>query len=187
MQLHKQYEYDFGIINYGMNSLMLAVKHDRFAIVEYIIEHNLKIIDDKDQLGDSPLMYATLGKQLHLIKLLVERGANINSRENGGASIFIAACVSGEMEIISYLFTSGANVYIKNNDGQTALHRACHYNQIKVINFLLKNTKLSLLTKDKMGSNCFHISARNMHISLLRYMLKRFKKQAVLQIQNGEN
>ena len=31
-----------------MNSLMLAVKHDRFAIVEYIIEHNLKIIDDKD-------------------------------------------------------------------------------------------------------------------------------------------
>ena len=62
-------------------------------------------------------MYATLGKQLHLIKLLVERGANINSRENGGASIFIAACVSGEMEIISYLFTSGANAYIKNNEG----------------------------------------------------------------------
>ena len=54
---------------------------------------------------------------MHLIKLLVERGANINSRENGGASIFIAACVSGEMEIISYLFTSGANVYIKNNEG----------------------------------------------------------------------
>ena len=72
--------------------------------------------------------------------------------------------------------------------GQTAMHRACFYGEIEIVRFLMKNTKLSLLTKDRMGNNCFHLAAQHLNITLIRYMLKKSKENtSILQLENGEN
>lgn len=78
------------------------------------------------------------------------------------------------------------------------MHRACFYGEIEIVRFLLRNTKMSILAKDKMGNSCFHLAARHLNITLIRYMFKKIKKnankgsslytsyQSVLHYENGE-
>ncbi|CAD8138970.1 unnamed protein product [Paramecium pentaurelia] len=193
-QIAQSTNYNFTSIFQGENSLMLAVRMNQLAIVKYIInstdENQLTtLLEDKNPQGDTSLMIATINQNIEIIQYLISVGAKVNTKENGGASIFIAACASGNIELVQVLFNiPGINIYLKNNEGQTAIHRACYYGEIEIVRFLLKNTKLSLLSKDKMGNNCFHLAAKHFYMTLIRYMLKKFRKHnQVLKITNGDN
>lgn len=39
-------------------------------------------LEDKTADGDTPLMLATLTNNIEVVRLLVEKGANVNAREN---------------------------------------------------------------------------------------------------------
>jgi len=46
---------------------------------------------------------------------------------------------------------------------------------------------MSTLSKDKAGNNCFHIAANRINMSVIRLLLKKFKKyHTVMLIPNGE-
>jgi ankyrin repeat protein len=64
-------------------------------------------------------MIATMQKNKDIIALLIGYAkAKLNTRENSGATIFIAACAGGSLEITKYLFSlNGVNKLAKNNDG----------------------------------------------------------------------
>lgn len=50
----------------------------------------------------------------------------------------------------------------------------------------LISIKLSPLSKDKHGNNCFHLAAKKINMSVIRYLLKKFKKSNPLLIENGD-
>lgn len=64
-------------------------------------------------------MIAVMNKDIAFTKYLIEEAkANPNSRENTGATIFMAACASGSVELVAYLFEiTKINFYARNNDG----------------------------------------------------------------------
>jgi ankyrin repeat protein len=42
--------------------------------------------------------------------------------------------------------------------------------------FFYNKKKLSTLSKDKYGNNCFHIAAKRINITVIRYLLRKFKR-----------
>jgi ankyrin repeat protein len=59
--------------------------------------------------GLTPLMFAASTNEA-LVKLLVERGANVNAIADSGATPLLFACKDGKIEIATYLIEQGATV-----------------------------------------------------------------------------
>lgn len=147
--IRKQCRYDFAdAISYDENNdncLHVSVRFKRKEIAKYIVEQSGRsIVEDKNSNGDSALMIATMERNVELVKFLIEEGgASVNSRENCGATVFIAGCASGSEEMVAYLIgVDETNLYARNNDGQTALHRACFHGEMGVVKKLIWETKV---------------------------------------------
>ncbi|AZL16343.1 ankyrin repeat domain-containing protein [Rickettsiales endosymbiont of Stachyamoeba lipophora] len=77
-------------------------------------------IDIKDKtLGATPLHYAILTKQAKNIKLILDKGANINIADNEGNTPLHWAALYGTPEIMYSLLMRGANLLATNNDNKT--------------------------------------------------------------------
>ena len=90
---------------------------------------NQKNIEDRDRYEASPLIAAASCGHIGIVKILVDRGANINSQDNHGntALMRIIQCYNHREfecyyhDIFIYLIEKGADIHVKNNENQTAL------------------------------------------------------------------
>lgn len=68
------------------------------------------------------LIPASKSGQLDMLKLLLENGANVNTKgRRWGHSALMVAVEGGYLEVVKELIKRGANVNAKNNTGNTAL------------------------------------------------------------------
>ncbi|CAG8830153.1 22074_t:CDS:2, partial [Racocetra persica] len=70
--------------------------------------------------GLSLLHWACDRGHLDVVKLLVEKGADINLLTTGNETPLHYACISEHLDCARYLYKNGANIIIKDEDGFTA-------------------------------------------------------------------
>lgn len=102
----------------------------------------LKNLDSVRNDGMTPLMllqYLDLNSAIDLLPLFLERGVDVNRRDNKGNTALIHntdnQCFKG---IVKELVRAGADVNVVNNTGNTALHYALRYGSQDVARFLIK-------------------------------------------------
>ena len=100
--------------------------HDSCAIrlIDTGVDVNSPVSEDQ-----TPLQMAVHGYRYHLIKALINAGANVNVPVWDGTPILLAAADSTHNDaemFVRLLINSGANVNMTNNDGSTALIRAAY-------------------------------------------------------------
>ena len=72
-------------------------------------------------------------QDLSIIKLLIEKGANVNAKDGGGVTPLHLA---DTVEVATLFIAKGANVNTKDNEGRTPLHRVG--NNRELASFLIK-------------------------------------------------
>ena len=72
------------------------------------------------------------------IQPLLDKGANIEARNNDGLTALIVAAVSGQTETVRLLLDKGANIEAKNSNGDTALIFAAYNSRTDVMLLLLE-------------------------------------------------
>mmetsp|Transcript_33904 Transcript_33904/g.64797 ORF Transcript_33904/g.64797 Transcript_33904/m.64797 type:complete len:179 (-) Transcript_33904:459-995(-) len=88
--------------------------------------------------GYTPLHYAAREGQLECVNLLIERGANVDSKTRaGGATALHRAAYMGHTEIIKSLLRSGADPNSQDSDGETPLHKASSRGHASAVQELL--------------------------------------------------
>ncbi|KAJ7486572.1 ankyrin repeat protein, partial [Mycena latifolia] len=93
-----------------------------------------------DQAEYQPLHLAVTNKDLDMMRLLLQRGAPVDSKfgcDGCSESALHVACASGHMEMIQLLLDHGANLERTGHYG-TALGFAVHYHKLDVVKFLLE-------------------------------------------------
>ena len=131
---------------YDLNSIIGPQKTLtlNFAIIEkdnlsskYIIESGFNL-SNKDQSGITPMYSAIIGENLNIIKLLVQKGVDINSDINSeGDKPISQACKFGKENIVKYLIENDANLNVRDNYGFSPVHDAVLYENI--LNLLISN------------------------------------------------
>ena len=84
-----------------------------------LLENNPEIIHEKDENGMTPLHIAADSEQLDCVKLLVQKGAPLNTQDNDGQTpLYISALCDSE-EVALFLVEKGADVSIGDESGET--------------------------------------------------------------------
>jgi ankyrin repeat protein len=72
-----------------------------------------------------------------VVKLLLQRGADINAIDSGGYTPLHYASLNGaDTSILLYLIHAGADIYVKNSNGKTIVDVARERNHFETASFL---------------------------------------------------
>jgi len=105
-------------------SLHAAIAKGDYANALKMIEQGTDIETKDPGAGASPLHYAVMKGEMPLVGLLVQRGADVNSRTKSGTSPLHTAVLYGRYEVAEYLLDKGSNVNAKSASGATPLSLA---------------------------------------------------------------
>jgi len=119
------------------NILHHASQRGWSSIVNYGLDHSLPV-DSLDYHGRTPLYYAVEEGQFDVVKLLVERGAQINLEGEANPLARACECSFNGIEIVEFLLHSGARIDVLCQIGQTPLYSALNQSNPAATTLLLE-------------------------------------------------
>jgi len=118
----------------GRLPLQQAVLAGDRTIFDLLVAKGAKLDGRPETTG--PIHYAIFARRPEFLKLLVDRGANVNARDNTGNTPLAAAAKRGDAEIVLYLMSHGADPALANEEGKTALDHARRLGHQEVVKIL---------------------------------------------------
>jgi ankyrin repeat protein len=121
----------------GMTSFHLIPEVLDPRILISLIECGIDV-NSKDQRGNTPLMYAVMNQQIHVIKFLLTEGARINEVNNEGESAIFISAKQGCPETFELLYKHGARLNIVNKDSKS-LEEICRRHSTRYLLRMIQN------------------------------------------------
>ncbi|KAL7621867.1 hypothetical protein AAE478_007367 [Parahypoxylon ruwenzoriense] len=115
-------------------------------------------LDEKNRDGSTPLSLAVRRDHEDIIRLLLNRGANIESLDQFGQTPMHTAAERGHAAIVQLLLDRGANIETKNKNGETPLSLAAKSGHATIVELLL-DRGANIETKDNNGRTLLSIAA----------------------------
>ncbi|TGO52552.1 hypothetical protein BCON_0139g00180 [Botryotinia convoluta] len=113
--------------NKDNNGLMLkavgiAILGGKLAILKLLLEKSPNI-NQKGVRGETPLFWAIYLRREDMVRLLINKGADIELKDNYGCTLLMFALLQGEtyMPMVKTLLDCGADINAENNEGRTPL------------------------------------------------------------------
>ncbi len=112
---------------------------------------------------------------LEIAKLLLERGANVNTHQEGSLdTALIEAAESGWLELVDVLLAHGADVHRTNCIDTTALSGAARRGHVDVVKRLLETgARLSIGSNSFGGDSPLACAIESGHVEIVRIFLER--------------
>jgi ankyrin repeat protein len=132
-------------------------------------------LEAKDNWGRTALFWALDDQKLHIASLLLTLGADPNTKEENGISVFYRAVVSGKYYFADALLDSGAAIDIFNDDKypETTLHHCVMKNNLECVAYLISKGANKNLD-DSFGYTVFERLQMHDHITNeIRGLLKQ--------------
>lgn len=119
--------------------LLIAVQNGDRELFDLLLRRGARLDGRPDAVG--PIHYAIFTKRPEFLRLLVEKGADVNARDNTGDTALSLAAKRGDVESIRYLLAHGADRNSKNNEGKTAADHARRLGQAEALKVLEEAAK----------------------------------------------
>lgn len=95
-----------------------------------IVEQGVKqgLVNDKTEQGWDPLNLAVFWRQTHIVKYLLEHGANVNAIRPDGWTPFHCAVFNEHIPILKELIKYKPNIHTRRKDGKSPLDTSRYFN-----------------------------------------------------------
>lgn len=119
----------------NMSVLHVAIQKGHIKVVRILLRHQADIECHNEEPGFSgirPLFYAALFGRPIAMRLLIERGANVNGWSVAGIRVpgntaLQAACACANISCVKLLLETNADIHCKDENGNTALNLAASH------------------------------------------------------------
>ena len=141
-------------------------------------------VDVIDVRGETVLHLAAYANNLELVKLFIEKGANVNyQNKSTGQTALLLVMDTNSVEVAKLLIESGAQVDIKDDEGQTALllmanlaGNNVHADYHEMIKLLIKSGAQTQMTNG-YGQTAMDIALVKNHQELARLLRHEERKK----------
>ncbi len=116
-----------------------------------LLQNNMKILEDEDIEGDTPLFYAVIYNNIELFRYFLENGANVYHFNKNGFHILHYCIKYRLIDFCIMLFMRGFNVNLQSRCGNSALHLACLYGDCRLVHLLLKHENINMYIRNYDG------------------------------------
>ena len=121
----------------GFTPLGLAAFFGHGSVAETLLRHGASVnLAARNSMQVMPLHSAAAGRDLAMVRLLIDHGAEVNARQQAGATALHSAAASGKVDIAAVLIAHGADVNAKMEDGVTPRALAVKHNHAEMAEFL---------------------------------------------------
>jgi len=124
---------------------------------------------------NAQLLQAAKEGNLQNVQILLDKGANVNSKDNYGYPALYFAAQNGHTEIVKIMLKKGAEVNTKTIDGVTALWIAASNGHIEVVKSLLeKNAEVNNVKRSKIdNATALMQAALSGHTEIVKLLLEK--------------
>ncbi|KAF5352302.1 hypothetical protein D9758_011922 [Tetrapyrgos nigripes] len=105
---------------------------------------------------------------LHIVKVLVRTGADINLLGGRYGTALNAAAMRGHLEIVKYLIEAGADM---NRHG-SAFYAAARYGHLEIIGYLTEKGADVNAPGDGYAGSALRVAAREGHLQVVKYLVE---------------
>ncbi|XP_044284866.1 ankyrin repeat domain-containing protein 16 isoform X2 [Varanus komodoensis] len=125
----------------------------------------------------TPLMMACTRRNLEVIQVLVQRGANPLLKNKDGWNCFHIASREGDPRVVRYLLDVSPSIWdTESKIKRTPLHTAVMHGRLEVVEVLLDRCRYEPDSKDKCGVTPFMDAVQNGHLAVARLLLDKHKE-----------
>lgn len=144
--------------NHGTTAVnVVSLLNDDTSVTELLLNHGAEI---NNKNGSSPgLLYAAAAGHVRSLRLLISKGANINSAGSQGTTVLMEAASGGHVEVIDTLLDLGAAVDTQDAQGFSALMYAAFNGRENSVALLLKRGANKAL-RNHSGETAVDIAAK---------------------------
>jgi serine/threonine-protein phosphatase 6 regulatory ankyrin repeat subunit B len=128
-------------------------------------------IEARDDENNTPLILASAGGHVNIVKALLEKRADVEASNHSRAVALSYASEKGHAEIVQMLLAAGAQVNVKNADGMTPLSLAATNGHVKVAESLLEEGA-DLKARANNGDTALSLAASHGHVEMVKSLLK---------------
>ncbi len=148
---------------YGFTPLMMAVKLNQIAMVEWLFQKgaDFNVLSNE---GYTLLMIASFYGCIDVAKFLIKNGADLNAQCENGDTALILAAESGHINIVELLLKKGVNIESTGNKNKTAMMKAAARGHAKVVERLIK-ANANINATSASGKTALMYAAKNEDIS----------------------
>jgi len=116
--------------------LQVICQNRPLAILQ-LLDRGIDINLQLDELGSTPLMVAAIFDSLQIVRILHEKGADLNRRTVNNSTALTAAIKANNEQIACYLVEAGCQLNIQDISKQTPLMFALHNRMTKLCKLLI--------------------------------------------------
>ncbi|OCT96117.1 M-phase phosphoprotein 8 [Xenopus laevis] len=121
------------------SALKDAVKNGDYVTVKYALNSKEEYdLEQEDSSGMTLVMLAAAAGQDDVLRLLIKKGAKINSKQKNGTTALIHAAEKNYLTTVALLLEAGAYVNVQQASGETALMKACKRGNSDMVRLLLE-------------------------------------------------
>ena len=124
---------------------------------------------------DDQLMEASKRGDMRLVKTILEKGADVNAVDKGGATALIYAADGGHVKVVGLLLEKGADVNAKNKGGWTALMWAAtgsSSRRTEMVKLLIAKGA-DVNAKDQTGATALMGSSRQGNLRAVKLLVEK--------------
>lgn len=151
------------------SALSWAARIGDLSLVSSLLQKGADANKFSDAMGSTPLTQAVLGNNIFIVKLLLEKGANIHAIDPDGRTALMWAALKGNLEITKLLLENKADVNFSLT-GETALMLAASRGNRNIIRLLLEY-KADINAKDSFGQTAIFRATNNKDFKTVKLLL----------------
>ena len=157
--------------NDGHTCLTAAASHGHTETVRYFLGLLEVEVDHTNDEGCTALHLAARYMHADVVQVLIDAGADIETKDVEGYSPLHFACRSGSLDSVKLLVRAGAGVRVTNNYGGTCLAIAAYHGHIETVRYLLCLPEVEVDHANDEGHTALHFAADENHADVVQVLI----------------